>query len=90
MPDFSSSKIISHRFHVDDNEGESGFCYDMIIYHDLMVQLGLLDGFRCQVLQWGGTTVPMKEPCSLIGQTYLPSFEMRDVVMQTKEPVSTR
>ena len=36
MPEFSSSKIISHRFHVDNNEGESFISYDMIIGCDLM------------------------------------------------------
>ena len=30
----------------------------MIIGRDLMVQLGLSDDFKCQVLQWDGETVP--------------------------------
>ena len=38
MPEFSGSKIINHRFHVDNDEGESGIGYDMIIGRDLMVQ----------------------------------------------------
>ena len=45
MPDFSISKILFHRFHVDNNEGESGIGYDMIIGLNLMVQIGLLDDF---------------------------------------------
>ena len=48
----------------------------MIIVCDLMVQLGLLDNFRCQVLQWDGATVPMREPSGLLGQTYLTICEM--------------
>ena len=51
MLELYSSKIISHRFHVDNNEGESGVDYDMIIGHDIMVQLGLLDDFKHQFLQ---------------------------------------
>ena len=67
MPEFSSSKIISHRFHVDKTEVESGIGYYMIIVHDLMVQIGLSNDFKRQVLQWDGATVPTKEPNGLIG-----------------------
>ena len=41
MLEFSCSKIISHRFHVNKNEGESGIGYEMIVGRDLMVQLVL-------------------------------------------------
>ena len=41
MPEFSSSKIITHLFHVDNACGDEGIIYDMIIGRDLMVQLGL-------------------------------------------------
>ena len=57
---FPSIKIKLHLLQVDNNEGESGIGYDMIIVCDLMVQLGLLDNLRCQVLQWDGATVPIK------------------------------
>ena len=60
MPDFSSIKIILHRFHVDNNEGESVTVYDMIIGHDIMVQLDLSADLKRQVLQWDGVTVPIK------------------------------
>ena len=60
MLEFYSSKIISHHFHIDNNEVESEIGYDMIIVRYLMVQLGLLYGFKNQVLQWDGVTVPMK------------------------------
>ena len=90
MPYFSISKIISHRFHVDNNEGEFGIGYGVIVGRDLIVQLGLLDYFKPQILQWDGVTVPMKEPSGLLNQTNLTSRKMRKVVMQTAEPVSTR
>ena len=60
MTEFSSINIISHRFHVDKNECESGIGYDMIIGYDLMVHIGLLCNFKRQVLQWDGATVSMK------------------------------
>ena len=89
MTEFSGIKIINHRFHVDNDEVESGIGQEMIIGCDLIVQLGLTSDFKCQVLQWGGTTVDMKEPSSLLGQSGLTKREMREVVMQTAEPAST-
>ena len=90
MPDFSSREIISHRFQVDNNEGESGIGYEIIIGHDLMVQLGLSPDFNIQLLQRDGFTVPMKEPRCLIGKTDTTSCEMRKLAMQTEEEFSTR
>ena len=51
---------MSHRFHVDNNEGEFGIGYDLIIGRDLMVQPVLSADFKSQVLQWYDVTVPMK------------------------------
>ena len=67
MPEFSISKIINHRFQVENNKFESGIGYDMIIGRDLKVQLGLMDDFKRQVVQWDGATVHMKEPIILLG-----------------------
>ena len=36
MPEFSSSMIILHHFHVDNNEGEGVILYGIIIGHNLM------------------------------------------------------
>ena len=46
IPEFSSSKIINHCFHVDSDKGESGTGYEMIIGRDLMVQLDLMSNFK--------------------------------------------
>ena len=46
-----------------------------------MVHLGLPYDFKCQVLQWDGLTVTMKEPIGLLGQTYQTSHEMCEVLM---------
>ena len=51
MTKFSSSKMINHRFHVDNDKGESGIGYNIIIGRDLMVNLGLTSDFKRQVLQ---------------------------------------
>ena len=86
MPEFSSSKIINHRFHVDNNKGESGIGYDIIIGRGLMVQIDLKADFKRQILQWYGATAHMKEPRNLLGQSGLTRREMREVVMQNAEP----
>ena len=39
MPYISGRNIMTHCFHVDIQKGESGIVYDMIIVHDLMVEL---------------------------------------------------
>ena len=62
VPEFSRIEIISHHFHVDKNEGESGIDYTMIIFRDLTVQLGLMAYFKRQVIKGRGAAVPMKEP----------------------------
>ena len=89
IPYCFSSKIINHLFHVDNDKGDSGIGYYMIICHDLMVQLDLTSDFKHQVLQLYGATLHMKEPRSLLGQSDLNKREMRKVVMQTAEPAST-
>ena len=55
-----------------------------------MVKLGLPDNFKHKVLQWYSVTVLMKEPVGLIGQTYVTSSEMYEMLIQTSEPVSIR
>ena len=90
MPEFSISKIIEHHFHFNDDKGELGIGYDMIIDRYLITQLGLTTKFKCQILQWDGATVPMKEPIGLLWKSDLNKRNMHGVVMQTAEPASTR
>ena len=77
MPDFSISKIILHRFYVDNYEGELGIGYGIIIGRDLMVKMGLSAYFKCKFIQWDGAAVLMKDPIGLIRRQYLTSREMR-------------
>ena len=84
MPYFSIRNIILHHFHVDNNEGKSGIGYEIIIGHDMMVQLLLSDDFNDQVRQWDGATVPTKEPIGMLGQADLTSHETRKVVMHNE------
>ena len=90
MKYFSSSKIITHHFHVDNAGGDSRMGYDMIIGRELMAQLGLKANLGRQFMKWDDNLVPMKEPGIFIGKTKLTQRETRKVVMQTSEPASTR
>ena len=88
MPEFSSSKITNHHFHVNNDTGESGIVNEMIKGSDLMVQLGLTSNFKRQILQWDGTALHMKEPSGLLGKSNVNKREMHEVVLQTAEPAS--
>ena len=61
----------------------------MIIGRDLMVQLGLTEKFKRQVLQWDGATVHMKDTINLLGQSDITKREMHEVATNTAEPAST-
>ena len=50
MPEFYSIKIINHRLYVKKEKGELDIGYEMIIGRDMMLQLGLVAGFKRQVL----------------------------------------
>ena len=68
MPELCSRKIINHRFHVDNDKGESSIGYYMIKGRDLIVQLVLMANFKRQIVQWYGATVHMKKPRNLLGK----------------------
>ena len=60
--EFSISKITSHQFQVNNNEGEQGTVYYMIIVANLMVELILIADFKLHVLEWDGNVIPIKSP----------------------------
>ena len=61
MTKFYSIKIITHIFHIDNEDGDIGIGYEIIIGQDLMVQLGKIDGFRNNFTKWDVTAVPMNK-----------------------------
>ena len=50
IPEFPSRKIVTHIFHIDNTGVDAGVRYDMIIGHELMIQLGLKAYFGIQTL----------------------------------------
>ena len=55
-----------------------------------MVQPGLEINFKHQVLSWYNAVVPMKYSSSFLGQYNLNMSDMREVIIQTSEPASTK
>ena len=81
MPEFSSSKLISNRFHFDNKKGDTGISYYMIIVCDLMVHIDLIDDLKRKLLELDHYTVPMKYPCNLLGNTNPTNCEIQEVVI---------
>ena len=50
MSEFSKIKLITHRFHIDNMQGDAGIGYDIITVRDLMVQLGPKANFGYQII----------------------------------------
>ena len=66
MTEFSISKIITHLFHDDYNEGDTYIGYNMIIGSYLMLQIVLIVYFKHKVLERDNSAVPMKSSDNLI------------------------
>ena len=57
--DFSRSKIRTHHFNFNDNEGYIGIDCDIVIGQDLIVQLDLVEKFKSNFLIWYNATLYM-------------------------------
>ena len=70
-------------------QGDTQIGYDMIIGHDLMVQLGPKADFGCKILEWDEPVIPMREPGNFLGKPNLTKRDTQEMVMQTLEPYYT-
>jgi len=91
MPEFSASKIINQRFHVDNEEEDMNVGYDMVIGQDLMVKLGLITNYKRKVLIWDEVSVPMR---SVYHTDSKPTFSraeiIKQIMTQTAEQITTQ
>ena len=55
MSEFSISRIITHHFHGENEDGDTGIVYDMIIGLYFMEKIGLIYNFKQNVLEWDET-----------------------------------
>ena len=60
MTEFSTRRIITHHFHIDNSGGNTGIVYGMITGRNLMLKLGLKANFGRQILECDDSVVPMK------------------------------
>ena len=60
MQYFYIIRITTHRFHSENEEGDIGIGYDMIIVKYLMVKIWLIENLRHNILEWNENNVPMK------------------------------
>ena len=63
MPEFSGSKVIKHKFQVDNEDINANIGYDMIIGRDLQVKLGCITDFKRNILTQEDISVPMRSIC---------------------------
>ena len=90
MPEFSASKIINQRFHVDNEEEDMNIGYDMIIGRDLMTKLGLITDYKRKVLTWDDISVPMRSAYHTDSKPTFSRAEIRQIMTQTAEPIATQ
>ena len=64
LKEFFENKSIEWNLHVDSTPGPH--CYDMILGHDIMSQLGITLNFKDQTMTWDDSTLNMKDPKSLL------------------------
>ena len=53
-------KIIIYILHIYNEDINTGIGYSMIIFQDMMLQLGLVGYFKHNLLEWDGTASPTK------------------------------
>ena len=63
LKEFFENKSIEWNLHVDSTPGPH--CYDMILGHDVMSELGITLDFKDQTMTWDDLTINMKNPKSL-------------------------
>ena len=60
LPEFSNSRSINWKFHIDETTKPDTALYDMIIGTDLMEELGIDISFKNKDITWDNVTIPMR------------------------------
>ena len=84
MLEFFSRIIITHCFHVENVQGNTCIGYELIIGHDMMVQLALKADFGRQILERDEAIISMKETGSFLFQPDLTRYDMPYVAIPTE------
>jgi hypothetical protein len=89
LPDFKDSKIITHKFQIDESK-DDGIGYDAIIGRDLMIAMGITLNFKDEVIEWDQMVTPMQDY-----QQQKPSHkqtreELRVLMTPSEEPIAAQ
>ena len=90
LTEFSTSKLITHRFHFNDKQKGADIGYDMIISQDIMTKIGLGSCFKRQVLTWEDSLVPMHSAYLVDTKPKISRAEIKQFMLQTEEPIATK
>ena len=80
MPEFSGSKIIKHKFQVDNEDINANIGYDMIIGHDLQIKLGCITDFKRNVFTWEDISVPMRSAYTNADKPRFSQTEIHEII----------
>ena len=89
LPDFKDSKIITHKFQIDESK-DDGIGYDAIIGRDLLIAMGINLNFKDEVIEWDQMVTPMQDY-----QQQKPSHkqtreELRVLMTPSEEPIAAQ
>ena len=83
MPEFSGSKIIKHKFQVDNEDVNANIGYDMI-------KLGCITDFKRNLLTWEDISVPMRSAYTDTDKPRFSCAEIHEIIKWTAEPLVTQ
>ena len=90
MPQLYIIKIAPQYFCVDNDGGNQGVGYGMMIVIDLMLHLGLMTDFKPNIIEWNDTVVTINYMGRRNRQTNISKCDMKQVVLQTSESDSIK
>jgi transposase InsO family protein len=83
LPELDYNKAITWSAHVDATNGSSKSSYDMILGLDLLTEIGLYVNTSDKTINWGTSSVPLKERGTLTNKD-----ELHAIYHMSKEPPS--
>ena len=89
LPQFTDSKIITHKFQIDESEN-TGIGYDAIIGRDLLSAMGINLNFKDEVIEWDQMVTPMKNYYSETPSKKATREELRVLMTPSEEPIAAQ
>ena len=85
LNEFSTSKEVLWKFHVDETElSDKLLGYDIIMGLDIMTELSIISNYKEQTVEWEEAKIAMTTD-----KTNLNRKQLQVVLLSTQEPIST-